>query len=94
MYFLSKNVTNILVPTLFGFAKNFRFCNFSATISISVSETLHVAYKKYKLKRKFSFFCKYQMFHPPEFSLVVRTRENSDAFNTLGEIHLVFTSKK
>ena len=34
------------------------------------------------------------MFHPPEFSLVVRTRENSDAFNTLGEIHLVFTSKK
>ena len=29
-----------------------------------------------------------------ELSLVLRTRENSDAFNTLDEIYLVFTSKK
>ena len=29
-----------------------------------------------------------------KFSLVLRTRENSDVFNTLDEIHLVFISKK
>ena len=29
-----------------------------------------------------------------KFSLVLRTRENSDVFNTLDEIYLVFTSKK
>ena len=29
-----------------------------------------------------------------KFSLVLRTRENSDVFNTLHEIYLVFTSKK
>ena len=28
-----------------------------------------------------------------EFSLVLLTRENSDVFNTLDEIYLVFTSK-
>ena len=54
MNFLSKNVTNILVPKLFGFAKIFRFA-FSVP-PFSVSETLHVAYKKYKIKRKFTFF--------------------------------------
>ena len=29
-----------------------------------------------------------------EFSRVLHTRENSDVFNTLDEIYLVFTSKK
>ena len=29
-----------------------------------------------------------------KFSLVLRTRENSDVFNSLDEIYLVFTSKK
>ena len=29
-----------------------------------------------------------------KFSFVLRTHENSDAFNTLDEIYLVFTSKK
>ena len=43
-------MTNILVPKLFGFAKIFHFA-FSAP-PFSVGETLHVAYKKYKIKRK------------------------------------------
>ena len=54
--FLSYNVTNILVPKLFGIAKNFDFA-FTAPSS-SVGETLHVAYKKNKIKKKY-FFCKY-----------------------------------
>ena len=29
-----------------------------------------------------------------KFSFVLRTHENSDVFNTLDEIYLVFTSKK
>ena len=37
-------MTNILVPKLFGFAKNFRFCILSTSF-----DTLHVAYKKYKI---------------------------------------------
>ena len=36
----------------------------------------------YKIKRKFAFFS------------VLRTRENSDVFNSLDEIYLAFTSKK
>ena len=61
MHFLSKNVTNTLVPKLSGFVKNFVFA-FSAP-PISVGETLHVAYKNYKIKRKFTFFFgKYQIY--------------------------------
>ena len=47
-------MTNILVPKLFGFAKKNVFA-FSAP-PFSVDETLHIAYKKYKIKRKFTFF--------------------------------------
>ena len=54
VHFLSKDVTNILVPNLCGFAKKLFFA-FSGP-AFSVGETLHVAYKKYKIKRKFSFF--------------------------------------
>ena len=54
MHFVSKNVTKILVQKLFGLAKKF-VCAFSAS-PFSVGETLHVAYKKYKIKRKFTFF--------------------------------------
>ena len=43
MHFLIYNVTNILVPKLFGFAKKFVFA-FSAP-PFSVGETLHVAKK-------------------------------------------------
>ena len=79
-----------------------------------MAETLHhvhVAYKKYKIKRKFIFFCKHQIYFiecveniriftsarelkSSETSHVLRTRENSDVFNTLDEIYLVFTSKQ
>ena len=47
-------MTNILVPKLFGLAQNIIFA-FSAP-SFSVVETLHVAYKLYKIKRKITFF--------------------------------------
>ena len=46
-------MTNILVPKLFGFAKKIVFA-FTAP-PFSVDETLHVAYQKYKIKRKFTF---------------------------------------
>ena len=59
MHFLSKNVTNILVPKLFGFAKIIVFA-FSAP-PLSVGKTLQVVYKKNKIKRKFTFFGKYQI---------------------------------
>ena len=54
----------------------------------------------YKIKRKFAFFSvntKYissSELKTSRFSLVLRTRENSDVFNSLDEIYLVFTSKK
>ena len=67
----------------------------------SVGETLHVAYKSYKIKRKFTFFFgKYQLhissreLKTSEDSHVLRTRENSDVFNPLDEIYLIFTTKK
>ena len=56
--------------------------------------------KKYRIKRKFTFFLgEYQKYSSRElktskFSFVLRTHENSDVFNTLDEIYLVFTSKK
>ena len=69
---------NILESKLFGLLKFFIFA-FSAP-PFSVGETLHAAYKKYKIKRFFFFFfC---------------TRENSDVFNTLDEMYLVITSKE
>ena len=80
-----------------GLLKYFVFA--FSTPPFSVGETLHVAYKKYKIKRKFTFFLvntKYLSsceLKTSEFSLVLRTRENS-VFNTLNEIYLVFTSKK
>ena len=49
-----------MVPKVFGFAESFRF-SFSAH-HFSVGETLHVVYKKYKIKRKFTFFGKYQIY--------------------------------
>ena len=54
--------------------------------------------KKYKIKRKFIFLVntKYISSHElktSKFSFVLRTHENSDVFNTLAEIYLVFTLK-
>ena len=54
MHFLSENETNILVPNYLGLLKFFVF-PFSAP-PFSVVETLHVAYKKYKIKRTFTLF--------------------------------------
>ena len=64
-----------------------------------MGEKLIVAYKKCKIKRKITFpvNTKYNSsleLKTSEFSLVLRTRENSDVFNTLDEIHLVINSKK
>ena len=55
--------------------------------------------KKYKIKRKFTFLVNTKYISSRElktskFSFVLRTHENSDVFNTLDEIYLVFTSKK
>ena len=75
---------NILVPKLFGFAKN-RFCIFGTFFSVGV--TLHVDYKKYKIFfLLFSVNTKYILsreLKTSEFSLVLRTSENYDVFNTL-----------
>ena len=92
-------MTNILVPKLLGFAKNVRFLHFQHLL-FSLGWTLHVACIKYKIKRTFTFFLvntKYMSsceFKTSEFSQVHSTRENSDVFNTLDEIYLVFTSKR
>ena len=55
--------------------------------------------EKYKIKRKFTFFGKYQnisthILKISSISLVLCTRENADIFNTFDEIYLVFTSKE
>ena len=59
---------------------------------------LTISLKKYKIKSLlFSVNTKYISsceLKTSEFSLVLRTGENSDVFNTLDEIYLVFTSKK
>ena len=66
----------------------------------SVGETLHVAYKKYKIKRNLLFWgvntkhISSRDLKTSEFSLLLRTRENSDVFNTFDKLYLVFTSKK
>ena len=36
MHFLSYNMRNILVPKLFGFAKNFRFSSFAPPSSVQL----------------------------------------------------------
>ena len=94
MHFLSYNVTNILVPTFLGLLNVFIFA-FSVP-SFSVGVTLHVAYKKYEIKEHLLLFGKKQInllsvLKTSEISLVLRTREDSDVFNTLDEINLVFT---
>ena len=66
----------------FGFTKKIRFC--ISAPPFSVDERLHIAYNKYKIKRKFTYFGKYQIylsleFKASEFSL--RTRDKSDVFN-------------
>ena len=48
-------MTTILVPKYLGLQNVF-------VSAFSVGETLHVAYKKYKIKRKFTFFGKYQIY--------------------------------
>ena len=48
-------MTNILVPKLFAFAKLFRVFSYSVPPFL-VSETLHVACKKYKVKKKLLLF--------------------------------------
>ena len=83
-------MTNILVPKLFGIDKKIVFA--LSAPPFSVGETLHVAYQRYKIKRKFTFFSVNtknilsRELKTSEFSLVLRTREKSDVFNTLGEI--------
>ena len=58
------------------------------------------SFKKVKNKKKIYFFevnTKYissRELKTSKFSFVLRTHENSDVFNTLDEIYLVFTSKK
>ena len=64
-----------------------------------MGETLHLAYKKYKMKKIHTFFVNTKFISlselkTSEFSLVLCTRENSDVFNTLDEIYLIFTLKK
>ena len=64
-----------------------------------MGETLHVAYKRYKIKDNllFSVNSKYILscgVKTSEFALALRSHENSDVFNTLDEIYLVFTLKK
>ena len=75
-----------------GLLKKIRFNIFSTSFS------LHVAYKKYKIKiYLFSVHSKYissREMITLEFSLKLRTLESSDVFNTLDKIYLVFTSKK
>ena len=64
-----------------------------STSPFSVGKKLHVAYKEYKLKNLFSVNTKYissREFKTSELSLVLHTRENSDVFNKLDEIYLVF----
>ena len=51
MHFLSWNVTNTLVPKFYQNLLKFFVFAFSAP-PFSVGETLHVAYKKYKIKGK------------------------------------------
>ena len=55
--------------------------------------------ERYQIKRKFTFFGKYQnisshVLKISSISLVLCARENAYIFNTFDEIYLKFTSKK
>ena len=84
-----------MVPKLFVLSKKFWFLHFHRM----PCELEHVRVL-YKIKRKFAFLSvntKYissRELKTSEFSLVLRTRENSNVFNSLDEIYLVFTEKK
>ena len=98
IHFLSLNVRNNVVPKLFVFSKIFGFCIFTACF---VNRKMPV-YCNVKIKRKYTFLSvntKYissSELKTSKFSLVLRTRENFDVFNSLDDtsIYLVFTSKK
>ena len=55
----------------------------------SVGETLHVAYNKYRIKRKLLSWVE-----TSKVSFVLRTRENSDVYNALDEIYFGIHLKK
>ena len=74
----------------FGIMLKIRFA-FSAP-PFTAGEILHVAYKN--IKEKKIYFFRYHDLKTSEVSLVLRTRESSDVFNTLDAIYLVFTSKR
>ena len=81
-----------MVPKLFVFSKIFGFRIFTACF---VNRKMPV----YCIKKKnicfFSVNTKYissRELKTSKFSLVLRTRENSDIFNSLDEIYFVFTS--
>ena len=60
-----------------------------------MGETLHIAYKRYKIKRKFTFLgvntknISSRELKTSKLSLVLRTRENSNVFSTLDKLYLV-----
>ena len=62
-----------------------------------MGETLHIAYKRYKIKRKFTFLgvntknISSRELKTSKISLMLRTPENSNVFNTLDKLCLVFT---
>ena len=77
MHFLNKNVTNILVPKLFRFAKIFRF-GISAP-HFSVGETLRVTYfLLFPVNTKYVSSGELKTL---DISLVLRTRVNAGVFN-------------
>ena len=84
-----------MVSKLFVFSKKKMFLHFHRLLC--EQENARVLYK---IKRKFTFLSvntKYissRDLKTSKFSLVLRTRENFDVFNSLDEIYLVFTSKK
>ena len=69
---------------------------FSFFLHFAMGEKLHIAYKRYKIKRKFTFLgedtknISSRELETSKLSLVLRTRENSNVFNTLDKLYLVF----
>ena len=66
-----------------GFAKSFLFFAFSTPLFL-VGETLHVDYKKSKIKSKFTFFCKYQISFISSDENRIRTSAQHNRWNVLG----------
>ena len=87
-------MTNILVPKLFGFAKIFRFSFSAHHFSVGRDIVKSIKYKENLLFLVNTKYISSRELQTSEFSLVLRTRENSDVFNTLDEIYLLFSSKK